>query len=499
MIQSFVKCFNPLVLRDYRGYPFQVACGKCVACQNNKRSSLSLKLRLEEYTSKYCYFLTLTYDDDHLPLFSLGRDTNVTGFVRLYPYSERLRNDSQISDFCFDFFNFDNDFIDKMDYYSTFVINYERKYNKSCVYGHCLYALLYYRDIQLFLKRFRKHIFKYYGEKIRFYIIGEYGTKSLRPHWHCLLFFNSSSLSQAFEDCENVGTSSRECLCPRFLRPFWQFGICDSKRTNGEAYNYVSSYVNQSANFPKLLVLLSNQKAYHSIQLGQIIPQKSFIAAIQEGDFSFFERQFYVDSFGSKNPYSVWRSYYNRFFPKFSCSSSLGFEQTYRVLTCYETLSELFNTDSIGDICRQLFYHYHFGVSDYHDIFSYLRFAYYAVLHSKDVSLMSALRSCVSASRVFLRAARLCGLTPTAYFRKYLDFYSYVELSRLRSHFENCLLSSEYCTNYYSIYELRHINGSYVYGRDSEFSRFRVSEQIRFERSIKHRDQIALLNINSNL
>ena len=28
---------------------------------------------------------------------------------------------------------------------------------------------------------------------------------------------------------------------------------------------------------------------------------------------------------------------------------------------------------------------------------------------------------------------------------------------------------------------------------------FPVSEQIRFERSIKHRDEIALLNINSNL
>nr|DAI82521.1 MAG TPA: hypothetical protein [Microviridae sp.] len=29
MIQSFVKCFNPIVLRDPRGYPYQVPCGKC--------------------------------------------------------------------------------------------------------------------------------------------------------------------------------------------------------------------------------------------------------------------------------------------------------------------------------------------------------------------------------------------------------------------------------------------------------------------------------------
>ena len=410
-----------------------------------------------------------------------------------------MRSDSKVSDFCSDFYNFDSDFVDKMDYYSAFVRNYERKYHKSCVYGHGLYALLYYRDIQLFLKRIRKYIFKYYGEKIRFYIIGEYGTKSLRPHWHCLLFFNSSSLSQAFEDCENVGTTSRDCQCPRFLRPFWQFGIVDSKRTNGECYNYVSSYVNQSSNFPKLLVLLSNQKAYHSIQLGQILPQESFVSAIQKGDFSFFEQQFFIDAFGVENTYTIWRSYYNRFFPKFTCSSHLSFEQTYRVLTSYETLRVLFNTDSVGLICRRLFTHYHFNHPDYHDIFGYLRFAYYSVLHSKNVSLLSALRSCISASRIFLRAARLCGLSPTAYFRRYKDFYKYLALSRLRTHYENCVNSSEYCTNYYSIYGLDGIDSSYLTSSDSEFSRFKLSEQIRFLRSIKHRDQIALLNINSYL
>lgn len=499
MTQSFVKCLHPISLRDGRGFPYLVPCGKCVACQNNKRSSLSLKLRLEEYTSKYCYFLTLTYDDKNLPLFSLGTDLQTNDFLRIYPYSERMRSDSMISDFCSDFFNFDSDFVDMMDYYVDFVQNYERKFHKSCVYGHGLYALLYYRDIQLFLKRLRKYINKYYGEKIRFYIIGEYGTKSLRPHWHCLLFFDSSELSQAFEDCVNVGTDSRPCECPRFLCPFWKYGIVDSKRTNGECYNYVSSYVNQSSSFPRLLVLLSNQKAYHSLYLGQVLPEESLISAIKKGDFSFFEQQFYVDIFGNQNPYSVWRSYYSRFFPKFTCSGQLSFEETYRILTSYETLRVLFATDSVGLICRRLFQHYHFNEPDYHDIFDYLRFAYYSVLHSKNVSLLSALRSCVSASRSFLRSARLCGLSPVEYFRRYKDFYKHIELSRLRSHYEHCVDSDEYRSNYYKINRLGAIDSSYLFSTDSEFSRFKLSEQVRFLRSIKHRDEIALLNINSNL
>ena len=150
-------------------------------------------------------------------------------------------------------------------------------------------------------------------------------------------------------------------------------------------------------------------------------------------------------------------------------------------------------------ICRRLFYHYHFNEPDYHDIFDYLRFAYYSVLHSKNVSLLSALRSCVSASRSFLRSARLCGLSPAEYFRRYENFYKHLDLSRLRSHYENCIQSSEYCVNYYKIYRLGCIDASYLSDSDSEFSRFKLSEQVRFLRSIKHRDEIALLNINSNL
>ena len=156
MLQSFVSCLHPFLLRQSDGSSSLLSCRKCAACQNNKRSSLSLKLRLEEYTSKFCYLLTLTYDDEFLPLFSLGTDLQTKDFLRIYPFSERMRSDSMVSDFCSDFYNFDSDLVDMMDYYSSYVQNYERKYNKSCVYGHGLYALLYYRDIQLFLKRLRK-------------------------------------------------------------------------------------------------------------------------------------------------------------------------------------------------------------------------------------------------------------------------------------------------------------------------------------------------------
>lgn len=43
------------------------------------------------------------------------------------------------------------------------------------------------RDVQLWLKRVRAH-----GAKVRYYAVGEYGSKTFRPHYHVLLFGNVS-------------------------------------------------------------------------------------------------------------------------------------------------------------------------------------------------------------------------------------------------------------------------------------------------------------------
>lgn len=49
------------------------------------------------------------------------------------------------------------------------------------------YPILRKKDTQLFWKKLRK---RYPNIKIRYYLVGEYGSKGGRPHYHALVFFN---------------------------------------------------------------------------------------------------------------------------------------------------------------------------------------------------------------------------------------------------------------------------------------------------------------------
>lgn len=63
--------------------------------------------------------------------------------------------------------------------------------SQSIPYSSDGVATLFKRDLQLFLKRLRKHFKKYYNhDGIRFFACGEYGSEEYtqRPHYHIILF-----------------------------------------------------------------------------------------------------------------------------------------------------------------------------------------------------------------------------------------------------------------------------------------------------------------------
>lgn len=68
-----------------------------------------------------------------------------------------------------------------------------------------LYGSLNYDHFRSFMKRLRFHIFKDYGVKIRFYMIGEYSPINLRPHYHAIIFgFNFPDKYHYLERFNNV-------------------------------------------------------------------------------------------------------------------------------------------------------------------------------------------------------------------------------------------------------------------------------------------------------
>lgn len=129
-----MKCLSPITLKNESaklqrvyGKFRQVPCGRCPACIDNKRKSWYFRLVQEEKNSLNSYFITLTYSDEKLPRNSLG--------------------------------------------FPTFSID----------------------DVQKFFKRLRKcfdNEMKNYQVKLpfRYFLIGEYGSKFGRPHYHALFF-----------------------------------------------------------------------------------------------------------------------------------------------------------------------------------------------------------------------------------------------------------------------------------------------------------------------
>ncbi len=83
------------------------------------------------------------------------------------------------------------------------------------------YATLVPRDLQLFFKRLRKALD---GRRIKYYACGEYGTNTLRPHYHAILF------GVDFLDLPTID----KC---------WQMGFVKLDEVNVATCNYVAGYV----------------------------------------------------------------------------------------------------------------------------------------------------------------------------------------------------------------------------------------------------------------
>lgn len=179
---QWIPCYNDIVdiqhcskwITSY----IEVPCRKCINCRLNYAKQWSQRCMLEAQYYSDNYFLTLTYDNDYLPLEDLV--------------------------------NQDGEIIEKV-------------------------PTLRKRDLQLFMKRLRKH---FEGTKVRFFGVGEYGGQTMRPHYHLILF------NLPLNDLEYLKCNARgdKFYISETISKLWPFGFHMISDVNQETANYTARY-----------------------------------------------------------------------------------------------------------------------------------------------------------------------------------------------------------------------------------------------------------------
>lgn len=185
--QGHVKTINEVI---------QLPCGQCVGCRLDRSRQWADRCMLELEYHDSAYFVTLTYDDKHVP----------------------------IHDYCSD--------------YSTGEVGRSLSLEK--------------RDFQLFMKRLRK---RFSNDKIRYFAAGEYGSNTLRPHYHAIIFgLHLNDLvpySRSAQGYQYYNSDSfQRCWCDNDGNPI---GFAVLGEVTWETCAYTARYIMKKLNGPEAI------------------------------------------------------------------------------------------------------------------------------------------------------------------------------------------------------------------------------------------------------
>ena len=367
--------------------------------------------------------------------------------------------------------------------------------NFGFTHSDCV-PLLYYPDMQRFIKRLRKQIStKFKNETIRYYAIGEYGTSSYRPHWHILLFTNSvevtSWLQQSFYKNPVLSKPYRTINGSTILDSLWQYGSCTIDKTDGKASGYISNYVVGTSVLPKVLRRLAPQKTFHSVRFGCPYPKSEVRDFLIGRNYERFSTIEYVDpSDNTLQSRPLWRSYYSLFFPQFVGINSLPDDEKYRVLTIFPKLTSWFFTDNIPELAHKI---YTQCISPFRQgkqlssVSSQIAkfFDWFDWTAGTKISL-SPLLGVLYASKRFLSLCSDLGFTTRQYFDIWRDFVNWRDSKCLVQHFNDCRTNEIYLHCYYNIYSGTDITFDYL-DNSPLFKTFRYDALRTNQRLVKHK------------
>lgn len=372
------------ITNKYTGKRIAVDCGQCDYCIYKRAQKASMRVKTAGSAFEQCWFVTLTYDNEHIPLFNCEVyysefDDVLSDFGVVHGYEKHTY--VQVSKFCTtdpqrlqhiyftqvqgtvpynrktgQYEPIRNNWFLSMDAIRSFIgktqsaTPYGKDGELSRKYGNNLIPYLNYVDVQNYIKRLRKHLARYTNEKISFYAVGEYGPVHFRPHFHLLLFFNSKEIADVLRECHSKS---------------WKLGRSDIQRSNGGCASYVASYVNSLASAPSLYRSCRSFKPRSRASLGFFEKGETF----DEGEDVYAQIETKIDSVVNGREYNfngivvnstAPLSYIRSLLPRFSGARSDDSVAIRRVISAVATAPKRiarfgiidYDSDSILSIVR---------------------------------------------------------------------------------------------------------------------------------------------------
>ena len=176
---------NPVITSKYALTEFvEIPCGQCIECRLQRSRRWADRCMLELGYHESSYFITLTYDNEHIP--------------------------------------------------KNLLIDYDT----GEIYAEN--ATLVKKDLQDFMKRLRRaYEYKGYDNKLRFFACGEYGSQTLRPHFHIIVFglkLDDLVLYKRNFNGDNLYNST-------FISKLWKNGFSVVGDVTWQSCAYVARYI----------------------------------------------------------------------------------------------------------------------------------------------------------------------------------------------------------------------------------------------------------------
>lgn len=316
-----------------------VPCRKCIACQKSKSNKLVGRINSLSDKVKNKYFLTLTYDNDHLPYFDFSCN-ELSHFD--YVHKNRI---NEVVDPRFNVLE-----MSSLD--DALLLNGMPDSKHQSAIGQSCFGVLWKKDLQNFFKRFRKACaYALPTFDWKYFAVGEYGCYTFRPHYHIILFSDSTVDFQTLKNCVALS---------------WKQGTFDFQFVTHNVSSYVGSYIASSSPLPEFL-----QKSYFKpfhVQSNRSLFEETHESSEKFKKESYFKLPFYqessiTDGFDIRSLSSSVRNFY---FPKCRGFSSIDRKEQFnrylffaKAVEQQKTLDPQFSLpvkNDFGDVVSYTFY-----------------------------------------------------------------------------------------------------------------------------------------------